>query len=216
MVPKGCIGGHLNQLVYWGDFTSAFQTRPCWLPVPPGHTPPGCQRAGADQLQIRASPPRGRQHVVNAGNKKFFIIAVVQVLCTGGSIELLIFEVIRPADGIMADDLLFHRVAHPAVGPILQVAVGREVAGKGQQCAVRAVGKIARLAKLIERLAEEQVVAVIKEQRLIVRQAFRPAQGGDGGAPSLRAGPRFGIGVIGFGFPGQWHGRGYAPPAPQR
>ena len=63
-----------------------------------------------------------------------------QVLCTGGSIELLIFKVIRPADGIMADDLLFHRVAHPAVGPILQVAVGRGVAGKGQKCAVRADG----------------------------------------------------------------------------
>ena len=102
----------------------------------------------------------------------------------------------------MADDLLFHRVAHPAVGPILQVAVGRGVAGKGQQCAVRAVGKIARLAKLIERLAEEQVVAVIKEQRLIVRQAFRPAQGGYSGAlRHFGQGHDFGIGVIGFDFP---------------
>ena len=49
---------------------------------------------------------------------------------------------------------------------------------------------------------EEQVIAVIKEQRLIVRQAFCPAQGGDGGAlRHFGQGHDFGIGVIGFDFP---------------
>ena len=109
------------------------------------------------------------QHIVDAGYKKFLILTVFQICGAGVGVGALILKIIRAADGIMADDLLFHRMADIAVRAVLQVAVGRGIALKGQQRPCRAIGKAALFAERIERAADKQVVAIIEKDRLTVR-----------------------------------------------
>src|SRR5699024_8875492 len=115
-----------------------------------------------------------RQHVVNARDKKLFICAGVQVFLAGGGVGLFVFEIVRTADGVAADDLFFHRAADVAVRPVLQVAVRRRVAGKGQQRAGGAGRKRPRRATIVERAAQKQADAVVGQQRLAAGQPPGP------------------------------------------
>ena len=120
-------------------------------------------QVGGEARHLRAAVS---QHVVDAGDEKLLVFAVFQVGGAGVGVDLLVLEVVCAADGVVADHLLFHRMADIAVRAVLQVAVGGRVACESEQRTVRAVGEIALVAEVVEAAAEEKVVAVVEEQRL--------------------------------------------------
>src|SRR5699024_4120328 len=127
----------------------------------------GQMQVGGKALDTAAA---GGQHVIDAGNEKFLVLAGVQVLGAGVQVGGLVLERVGAAEGVMADHLFFHRAADQAVGPVLQVAVGRRVGGEGQQCPVGALGEVPLPAEVVKGRAEEQMIAVIEEHRHAVRQ----------------------------------------------